>query len=832
MSGSLARSLSERYPGVKRVGIHITRSANLVIAVLATLKTGAAFIPLERSFPRQRLEQIIVRSGLSLVLGEDGGGRESEGAPNTLGGVPVLRLGSEMLSADEPVVPGQIVDAQSHAYILFTSGSSGEPKGVMVSHDSFDRYVKWAISRYTRPDIEEDGRCTFPFYSAFGFDLTLTSIFVPLCSGGCIRVYPEPDARADLSIMDVLTQNQVDVIKLTPAHLATIMQSEIGKSRVHTLIVGGDNLESSLALKALGLFGADTRIINEYGPTEAVVGCMHHEFNPEKDAGLSVPIGVAADDVAIYLLDHGLNPVPRGVAGEIVIGGKRLANGYVNDPASTSASFLDDPFQPGGRIYRSGDLARSDSNGDLTYLGRMDRQVKIRGVRVEPAEIGEILGQHPDVRDCYIDVMQSEAARPAETYCTRCGISSYYPDIEFNGLGVCNICTEFDSYREKAQAYFRPMDEFRQVVSTLAERKTGAYDCMMLFSGGKDSTYALYQIAALGFNVYAMTLDNGYISDGAKRNIRRAVTDLGVKHEFVTTPHMNRIFKDSLDRHASVCYGCFKTIYTLGLNLADELGIPCIITGLSRGQFFETRLVKQVFDKGAFDPEEIDREVLETRKIYHRIPDQVTACLDMSLFADDDLFDRIQFVDFYRYCDVSLDEIYDFLENYAPWLRPEDTGRSTNCLINDTGIYVHKKKLGYHNYALPYSWDVRLGHKQREAAIGELTDHIDAYQDGEILDEIDYQDPELQADGNTRLVAWYEAERDPGSEALRKFVRQKLPESMVPTWFMPVSSMPLTQNGNIDKENLPDPRHVRPWHDWRGSDTARDRPHWPGTASF
>jgi len=216
----------------------------------------------------------------------------------------------------------------------------------------------------------------------------------------------------------------------------------------------------------------------------------------------------------------------------------------------------------------------------------------------------------------------------------------------------------------------------------------------------------------------------------------------------VTAPDMKDIFKDSLNKHASVCYGCFKTIYTLGINLADRLGIPCIVTGLSRGQFFETRLVKQVFDGGAFDPDEIDRQVLETRKIYHRLPDQVTASLDMSLFDTDEVFDRIQFVDFYRYCDASLDDIYDFLENQAPWMRPEETGRSTNCLINNTGIYVHKAKLGFHNYALPYSWDVRLGHKQREAAIDELVDHIDHHQVMDILEEIGFQDPELYAAGN------------------------------------------------------------------------------------
>ncbi len=162
----------------------------------------------------------------------------------------------------------------------------------------------------------------------------------------------------------------------------------------------------------------------------------------------------------------------------------------------------------------------------------------------------------------------------------------------------------------------------------------------------------------------------------------------------------------------------------MSISLAVTHGISCIITGLSRGQSFETR-VADMLNNRIFDIDDMDRTVIEARKAYHRMDDAVSRNLDMRAFEDEDVFEKVQFIDFYRYYDVPLSEVLDFLKNKTPWTRPADTGRSTNCLINEAGIYVHLKERGYHNYAAPYSWDVRLGHKQRDSALGELVDNID-----------------------------------------------------------------------------------------------------------
>jgi hypothetical protein len=267
----------------------------------------------------------------------------------------------------------------------------------------------------------------------------------------------------------------------------------------------------------------------------------------------------------------------------------------------------------------------------------------------------------------------------------------------------------------------------------------------------------------------------------------------------MSTPHMNAIFSDSLARYANVCNGCFKTIYTLGLRLARSEGIPTIVTGLSRGQLFETRLAPELFAEPGTPPDAIDRIVLEARKQYHRQPDAAARRLNEGLFEDDRIFDEVAFVDFYRYCNVPVDAIYARLAEQVAWLRPADTGRSTNCLINDVGIHVHKRRRRFHNYALPYSWDVRMGHKSREAALEELDDAIDEARVARILAEVGYAIP---ADGKDRLVCHYVAPDGASPKAIREHLATRLPREMLPA-LVPVERLPLTPNGKVDRAALP-----------------------------
>jgi aryl carrier-like protein len=394
-------------------------------------------------------------------------------------------------------------------------------------------------------------------------------------------------------------------------------------------------------------------------------------------------------------------------------------------------------------------------------------------------------------------------------HCTRCGLASSYPGITFDTDGVCSQCRGFDSYADRARVYFKPEAELARVL-TSAGRGEGEYDCLVLLSGGKDSTYVLCRLVDMGLKVLAFTLDNGYISDQAKGNIQRVVDTLGVDHIFATTPAMNDIFVDSLQRHANVCNGCFKTLYTLSVQTAHDKGIPFIVTGLSRGQFFETRLTPELFTELTVSSDHIDANVLEARRAYHQVDDAVKRLLDTSVFDDPAIFDKVRFVDFYRFVDVDLDDLYAYLDARVPWARPTDTGRSTNCLINDVGIYYHRATQGFHNYSLPYSWDVRLGTKTREQAMAELDDEIDVASVSRILGEIGFPEDITERESGNRLVAYYVAPAEIPTPELRSHLATRLPEQIIPSQFVRLDSLPLSQNGKVIRDALPAPDTQRP----------------------
>jgi hypothetical protein len=321
----------------------------------------------------------------------------------------------------------------------------------------------------------------------------------------------------------------------------------------------------------------------------------------------------------------------------------------------------------------------------------------------------------------------------------------------------------------------------------------------------------LCKLVELGFKPVVLTLDNGYLSQHALGNVQRMTARLGLEWVRETPPGMNAIFADSLARHSNVCNGCFKTIYTLAVNFALKRGIPSIVTGLSRGQLFETRLL-DMLDGDVFDEREIDARVLRARMAYHSMADAVSEHLDVSALRRPDTFSRVAFFDFFRYCDASLNEMLSFLAEFGDWQRPPDTGRSTNCLINDVGIYVHKKERGHHNYAIPYSWDVRMGHKTRAQALHELNDEINIPRVQTILAEIRYTPIDKPDDSDEQLVAYYTSmggTRPDSGEHLREALTKILPDYAVPTAFVALDEMPLTASGKVNRAALPPPARGR-----------------------
>jgi amino acid adenylation domain-containing protein len=376
------------------VGVCLEHSLEELVAVLGVLKAGAGYLPLDPAHPAQRISFIVADAGVSVVVTQ--------------------QKFAEMLSAcgARPVSPDSdppLLDKQdegrfasgarpgSVAYVIYTSGSTGEPKGVRIAHESLVNYVWWAKETYLRGE-----KLNFALYSSLAFDLTVTSIFVPLVAGAQVAVYgwegKEPPFER------ILADGRAAVLKLTPSHLALIKDRDNSRSGVRRLIVGGEAFSTELARRIHQSFGGGVEIYNEYGPTEATVGCMIYRFDPERDHGAGVPIGRPAPNTQIYVLDEWGEPAAAGIPGELYIAGAGLALGYLNRPALTAERFVANPFseEPDGRLYRTGDLCRRLPSGDLEYLGRRDEQVKFHGYRVELGEIQLALKKHPQVSDCAV----------------------------------------------------------------------------------------------------------------------------------------------------------------------------------------------------------------------------------------------------------------------------------------------------------------------------------------------------------------------------------------------------------------------------------------------
>ncbi|HET8845931.1 MAG TPA: amino acid adenylation domain-containing protein, partial [Ktedonobacteraceae bacterium] len=295
------------------------------------------------------------------------------------------------------------VCSENLAYVLYTSGSTGQPKGVMVPHRSLVNYVKWSVETY-----EVSQGCGTLVHSPLSFDLTITGLFPPLLVGQSVTLLPEEHAVEQLG-QALIASTQLSLLKLTPTHLDLLRQtltegSVEGKTRA--LIIGGEALTSE-HLRFWHSHAPQTRLINEYGPTETVVGCCVYEVPSSWSGEGAVPIGKPIANTRLYILDQAMYPVPMGVTGELYVGGTGVSRGYLNRPDLTAERFVPDPFacQAGERLYRTGDLAHMRSDGLLVFLGRLDQQVKVRGFRVELGEIEAALRLHPAVQDAVVQAL-------------------------------------------------------------------------------------------------------------------------------------------------------------------------------------------------------------------------------------------------------------------------------------------------------------------------------------------------------------------------------------------------------------------------------------------
>ncbi|MFE7756462.1 non-ribosomal peptide synthetase [Streptomyces sp. NPDC057429] len=371
------------------VGVQLPRSADLVVALLGVLKAGAAYVPMDSDSPAERTAFIVQDTGLDLVLGERAAQRGAGGGPETLtvaGAVAAAEAAG--LPAHDPAGADRTAPLRPEnlAYVIYTSGSTGRPKGVTVQHDTLTRYLDFACAQY--PGLA-DGAL---LHSPVAFDLTVTALYGPLLLGGCVRV-----AALDREPVAGPAEDRPGFVKATPSHLPLLAALPGSLSPTRELVVGGEMLRGDVVDQWRAAHPG-AAVVNEYGPTEATVGCCVFRIGPGDEAAPgAVPIGVPTPGTELYVLDERLAAVGSGTAGELYIAGGQVARGYLRRPGLTAERFVANPFG-GGRMYRTGDIARVRPDGILEYLGRTDDQVKISGYRIELGEVSSVLGSLPGVR--------------------------------------------------------------------------------------------------------------------------------------------------------------------------------------------------------------------------------------------------------------------------------------------------------------------------------------------------------------------------------------------------------------------------------------------------
>lgn len=382
------------------VGICMERSLEMMIGLLGVIKAGGAYMPLEPHHPRERLFYMLEDAHPLLVLTQTH-------LSDQLSAMGVINICLDTIALQGPIDnPPPSATLQNLAYVIYTSGSTGKPKGVMVSWQGLHNYINWGCEHYQ----VATGNGSIA-HSSIGFDLTITSLFLPLAKGNKVILIPEKHDIEELASL-IRQHHPLSILKITPAHLKLLIQyltSDEISNAVYTLIIGGEALAAESAVDWYK-HAPQTRVINEYGPTETIVGCSIYEVS-EKDPDIGfIPIGRPIGNAELLVLDTYQNLMPIGCIGELCIGGQGLARGYKNCPDLTAERFIPHPFssRPGERLYRSGDLGRYRFDGTIEFLGRMDHQVKLRGYRIESGEIETVLNQHPELRESVVIVREDE----------------------------------------------------------------------------------------------------------------------------------------------------------------------------------------------------------------------------------------------------------------------------------------------------------------------------------------------------------------------------------------------------------------------------------------
>lgn len=387
----------------QHVGIYLKRSEELIVAILALIKLGAVIVPIDSKYPAQRVERMLNIGNCNLLV-----------TSHDISPVNDTSINSFYADTAEEAQPSKSeeveIASEDPAYIIFTSGSSGEPKGVEVKNSSIVNYLSWANQQYFNNETGND----FAFFTSVSFDLTLTSIFTTLLRGDALSIASEELDLPDI-IRDVFDQNTaVNTVKMTPSHVNVLHYLNLNQTNVKTVILGGEALKTT-HVETLQKLNPKIRIFNEYGPTEATVGCSYKEVTDAEDINIGVPVA----NTSLYVLDSNMHFQPSWGKGELYIAGACLSNGYYNEPGKTTEKFLD--FQHSADtalVYKTGDIVSWSGEGELLLHGRDDNQVKVNGHRIELKEIEHHINEIPEISEAVVITQEVKSNIQLSAYYT------------------------------------------------------------------------------------------------------------------------------------------------------------------------------------------------------------------------------------------------------------------------------------------------------------------------------------------------------------------------------------------------------------------------------
>lgn len=431
------------------VCLFFDNSVELVALILACLKIGACYIPLNTSFPIERVKYIMEDSNSSAIITNSKNVKKIPGFTNSI----VINYEDLEFSSNKDYNE-DLLNSDDLAYTIYTSGSTGNPKGVQIANRSLVNYIYWCAKQYVAGET-----ANFPLYSSIAFDLTVTSVFTPLISGNAIYVYN--NSNPELLIKEIVEDKKIQVLKLTPAHLTLLLDVATPDTCIKKLILGGDILTAEICKAITNKLHNGIKIYNEYGPTEATVGCMIYEYSLLDDY-VSVPIGRPIDNVKIYIFNSSMNLMPYNTIGEMYIGGDCLSKGYLNLPEVNKKSFVQNPFNKKEVLYKTGDLAVMHPNGVMEYIGRSDFQIKINGYRIETGEVQSQILKYPSIKDCYVIDMKIKNNKE---------LCAYY--IESEPVNIDDLIATLDKKLPNYMIpkYFIKMDSLPMTVNGKVNRK-------------------------------------------------------------------------------------------------------------------------------------------------------------------------------------------------------------------------------------------------------------------------------------------------------------------------------------------------------------------------